>query len=232
MSPPSRMHPDNDPGQGGPVPGRSAPASLGNFEPASARDGRAGGRSSRAGVAVAVAVLVGGLAPGPAEAVPLDGRYGVGYAQAIGGPAGLAINLGLGNFIIETLLGFEYETFGDSGRASAVGLQAGAGGHFQLLRAQRASLTAGARLNLLTGRTDAASGQGTTDVFQWGVDLPVRVYWFPDEHLSVHTEFGLSIQVGSEDGVLTDGLTPSGLKLDGFGGTSLFGGLGLTFWWG
>lgn len=189
-------------------------------------------RAAGALVALVCATAVLGAGPRRAEAVPLDGRYGVGYAQAIGGPAGLAINLGLGNFIVETLLGFQYESFGDTGRASALGLNAGVGGHFQVLRAQRASLTAGARLNLLTGRADAATGQGTTDVFQWGVDLPVRVYWFPDEHLSIHSEFGLSLQLGPADGVLTDGLTPNGFKLDGFGGTSFFGGLGLTFWWG
>lgn len=175
---------------------------------------------------------LGALWSTPAAAVPLDGRYGLGYAQAIGGPAGLSLSLGQGNFIIETLVGFHLQSFEEKGRVSDRGVDAGVAAHFQLLRAQRATFTLGARLNLLAGRAQAASGQGTVQVLQWGADLPMRVYWFADEHIAIHTEFGLAFKFGPSDGVLTEGLTPLGFRLEGFGGSDLFGGLGISFWWG
>jgi hypothetical protein len=167
------------------------------------------------------------------HAVQLGGRTGLGYASAIGGPNGIAVVHGTSTFIIEGLFGLQYQAFDEADRDDAAFLDFGVGGHFQLLSSEAASVTVGLRFNLLTGRIEDDS-QGfiqTQDLVQWGVDVPLRVYWFPDPHISIHSEFGLAFLVGPDDGVLTEGLTPRGLRINVFDGGP-FAGLGLTFWWG
>ncbi len=175
--------------------------------------------------------LTGGLiAPTPVGAVQLAGRTGLGYAQAIGGPDGLAIVFGAGNFVLEGILGFQYVSFGDASQSPETAFDLGIGTHFQVLRAEWAALTAGARFNLLTGVVD--EGQGPVDVLQWGIDVPLRVYWFPLPNLSVHTELGVAFQIGADEGALTGGLSPKGFRTSVFNGPGAFGAIGLTFWWG
>ncbi|MCA9560339.1 MAG: hypothetical protein KC583_17440, partial [Myxococcales bacterium] len=152
--------------------------------------------------------LVSVLWAGSAGAVQLSGRTALGYAQAIGGPDGLALSFGAGNLVIEGIVGFQYEAFADTTRAAEAAFDLGLAAHFQVLRAEWAALTVGARFNLLTGPYD--DGGNVVDVLQWGVDLPLRVYWFPLPNISLHSELGLSVQPGPADGALTGGLTPDG----------------------
>lgn len=181
----------------------------------------------------ALTVALGLLATSPAQALQLSGRKGIGYASAVGGPRGLAFAYGAGIFVLEGIVGLQYQVFDEPDRDDAASLDFAFAGHFQLLQGKSASLTTGLRLNLLTGRVESEE-QGvveTKDLLQWGVDVPVRVYWFPDPHISVHLELGIAFLVGPEDGVLTEGLTPNGYRIDVFEPAPL-GGLGLTFWWG
>ncbi|MEE2787318.1 MAG: hypothetical protein VX589_08270, partial [Myxococcota bacterium] len=114
------------------------------------------------------------------------------------------------------------------------------GGHFQILSAEHAALTVGTRFNLGTGSVRPADKVGTTqyqDATQFGVDLPLRVYWFPDPNISIHTEFGAAFLLGSQDGLIfgaEDGdaaLAPEGLAIILFRHSAPVGQLGLTFWW-
>ena len=171
----------------------------------------------------------------------IDGRKGIGYAAAIGGPAGLAINVGVGNFIIEGLAGVSRYTDGDATVDPVTFVDAALGFHLQFLRAQKVALTIGGRFNIGTGSvadTDGNNTVGRVPVTQIGADIPFRIYWFPDRHISIHTEFGISVLMGPSDAILYQeareqepGLTRDGLVVHVFRDDAPIGQLGLTFWW-
>ena len=171
---------------------------------------------------------------GAASAADVEGRRAIGYARAIGGPGGLSFQYGAGNLIIESILGLKVKSFSDDSDKGAARtfIDFALAGHFQMLLAQSSSLTVGGRANLGLGKTDAKE---PTDVIQWGVDIPFRVYWWPTKHIAIHSEFGISILFGPEEGVLYGNgeVEEKGLTariFNGFGDSS-FGHLGLSFWW-
>ncbi len=179
------------------------------------------------------------------HASEFDGRKGVGFASAIGGPSGLAIGYGVGNLFLEGIVGVSrYESGADSDAPSTlVGL--GLASHFQVLRSRHAALSVGARFNLGAGSAETTSmdgsaiGQGESqEITQVGFDIPLRIYWFPDRHISIHTELGLAILIAPSDGVLFGSndangrsLERDGVALHAFRGSDPAGKLGLTFWW-
>ena len=173
---------------------------------------------------------------GTANAVDLDGRKGVGYPRAPGGPSGFAFDYAISWRNVEGVVGLAYTSYPKVGapeRDPVTNFAAGLGAHYQALRAPKATLTVGGRVNLGTGkaRSGGADAGEAKDVTQLGVDVPVRVYWFPDKHISVHAEMGVSFLIGPEDGVLFgahDGLEADGFQVRVFDGISA---LGLTFWW-
>jgi len=82
------------------------------------------------------------------------------------------------------------------------------------------------------------AGAGATpkynDVTDIGVDLPLRIYWFADEHFSFHFESGLSLDIGPEDGNLIGlGAPADGTRWTIFGNldSNAYGFVGGTFWW-
>ena len=177
-----------------------------------------------------------------AFASDIDRRSGLGYAQSIGGPAGLALNYGLGNLGLEAIVGMSRFSYADEVIEPRNIFAAGLGAHFHLLSSQKGALTIGSRFNLATGA--AVSGNTSTnpsaqapEVTQVGFDVPLRVYWFPTRHISIHSEFGLSFYMGAEDGLLINAedsgtaLLPGGLAIVAFRQGSAVGQLGLTYWW-
>ena len=181
----------------------------------------------------------------PAHGSTIDGMKGIGYASAIGGPKGLSFNFGVGRLAVETLLGFSRFSYRDNVPEPEVIFTGALGGHFQVLRAQYAAVTLGARFNIGTGKTlseldagnAAVSGSQLQTITQFGFDLPMRIYWFPDKHISIHTEFGIAFFMGSKDALLFSpndgdiGLAPEGLAIVAFREATPVGQLGLTFWW-
>lgn len=180
-----------------------------------------------------------------AQASDIDRRKGLGYAGAIGGPTGLAFSYGVGNLSLETIIGFSRFAFADDEPKPILFIAAGLAAHFQLLSAENAAVTIGGRFNIGTGtaavtlRDTSGIRQATEqqEITQFGFDVPLRVYWFPDRHISIHTEFGLAVYMGPEDAVLfdvSDGdaqLEPAGLAIVAFRHAAPFGQLGLTYWW-
>jgi len=169
----------------------------------------------------------------PAE---LDRKKGVGYARAIGGTSGLSFAYGLtAHLIAETLLGIRYVAFESEETEPEFWLDLGLGVHFQILQAERAAFTAGGRINVLTGPAGVDDTGAPVDVTQFGADIPLRVWWWADEHISFHVETGIAFQFGPEDGVITpDGrLTQQGMLISVFDnfGSDIFGHIGMTFWW-
>ncbi len=178
------------------------------------------------------------------QAKDIDRGKSLGFAQAIGGPNGLAFGIGLGDFHFESIVGGSY--FPGGSNASATFISAAFATHYHLLRAQHASLSLGTRVNLGTGSsvTSSTTDGGlrtevlTSDIVQWGIDIPLRVYWFPAESISVHTEFGIAILMGADGDQLFGQTSRNGFALQPgevvvrfFEGENAFGRLGLTFWW-
>ena len=180
----------------------------------------------------AVVLFVFGVSS--ASAVELNGKKGIGYAQAIGGPSGLAFNYAVGNLIVEGILGVS-QVSPDAGDGS-LSLGLGLGAHFQALRAEKAALTAGARINIGMTKEPRVVGEGgdQESITQFGIDIPVRAYWFADEHFSFHFEMGISVLMHPEKGHLWGTEAgPKGSQIVLFGhpaGMGQFGGVGGTFW--
>jgi|GEM_PF-4640417 len=164
---------------------------------------------------------VAALGISTASAVELDGKKGIGAAAGIGGVQGLAFNYGTGNLAIEGLLGVNALMPKEGDGMNTILF--GAGAHFMALRADKAAFSVGGRLNLAMGKA------GTEDVTQFGLDIPTRVYWFADEHVSLHWESGVSIKLSTDKGeVLPVGAGPEGKAIGLF---NVINQVGATFWW-
>lgn len=179
---------------------------------------------------------------GPALAAPtrapaeLQSKKGIGYARAIGGTSGLAFLYGITNHLmVEGLLGIQYVTFEDEAQDPEFRLDLALGAHFQILQAERAAFSAGGRLNVFTGPGGTDAEGAPTDVTQFGVDIPLRVWWWPDERISLHVETGVAFLFGPDDGVIEGGgtLQAKGMLINVFDNLDrdIFGHIGLTFWW-
>ena len=155
---------------------------------------------------------VAALGISTASAVELDGKKGIGAATAIGGTSGLAFNYGTGNLAIEGILSVDNFVPGkDADGVNTINL--GVGAHFMALRADKAAFSVGGRLNLGMGKSAAGK-----DVTQFGLDIPTRVYWFADEHVSFHFESGIRVM----------NVTGDDKSIGLFDSTQA---VGATFWW-
>ncbi len=187
-------------------------------------------------VLAALLVAAPALAQTTRASAELGRKKGVGYARAIGGTSGLSFSYGLTDHLIaEGLLGIRYVAFESEETQPEFWLDLGLGVHFQVLQAENAAFTAGGRVNVLTGPAGTDADGATADVTQFGADIPFRVWWWPDEHISLHVETGIAFQFGPENGVITrDGrLSENGMQISVFDnfGSDIFGHIGMTFWW-
>jgi len=171
---------------------------------------------------------VAALGISTASAVELDGKKGIGAATAIGGTSGLAFNYGTGNLAIEGILSVDNFVPGkDADGVNTINL--GVGAHFMALRADKAAFSVGGRLNLGMGKS-----MTDKDVTQFGLDIPTRVYWFADEHVSFHFESGISVKMAGEDGGIASRSNPLMTAPAESRDINIFGiqsGVGATFWW-
>lgn len=151
------------------------------------------------------------------------GKKGLGIASAIGGPTGLAFNYGVDNLAIEGILGVGFVSPDEGDAVKTINF--GAGVHFMALRAEKAALSAGGRLALGMGDRNGES------ITQFGLDIPVRVYWFADEHFSLHFETGISVVMVPEKGAIYH--EAAGLKSMELGivNAATLSNVGATFWW-
>ena len=161
---------------------------------------------------------VAALGISTASAVELDGKKGIGAAAGIGGIEGLAFNYGTGNLAVEGLLGVNMLMPDSGDGVNTITLAAGA--HFMALRADKAAWSVGGRLNIGLGK----------DTNEFGLDIPTRVYWFADEHFSLHFETGIRIEMVPEKGSVF-GRGAAGAKGKEIGLFDTQSGVGATFWW-
>jgi hypothetical protein len=149
------------------------------------------------------------------------GKKGLGVAAGIGGAAGFAFNYGMSNSNLEVLLGVNSIGPKDGDRVTDVGL--GVAYHFHALRAKEASWTIGGRVNV-------GINSGGSDATQFGLDIPTRVYWFPNEHFSLHWETGIAVILEGDKGG-AGGLDGTGVGEGNRISIGAIAGMGATFWW-
>ena len=183
---------------------------------------------------MALVVAASSLFAANAFAVDLNSKKGIGYTNTLNGVNGLNFQFGVGNIILEGILGVSLDSPKDNdgmGRNLTLGL----GGHFQALRAEQAAWTIGGRINI--GNAVGVAGDPAKNpsfvkepesVTEFGISLPTRVYWFPNKHISLHVETGIDIQlVGDKGAVYTNG-GGEGTYFRIFDTSSS---IGMTFWW-
>ena len=174
---------------------------------------------------VAIALVATAFSVSTAHAVDTNGKKGIGVAAASGGPAGFAFNFGLNNMHVEAILGIPMQMPKDGETGYQLGLAAGL--HYQALRAEHAAWTIGGRLNIGMNQPPVKDADSVT---QFGLDIPMRVYWFADKHFSLHFEGGISIQMVGDKGAAFAGNAGAaeGNYIDFLSANA---GMGATFWW-
>jgi hypothetical protein len=175
----------------------------------------------------------------------MNGKFGAGYQQSLGGVSGLNIKYWLQDIGIDVTLGMGF-VIPDKGD-SAMTFKTAIGGIFSFARSEFANLGIGARINLgfknkaamekaAMGGTDAAMG-GTDSSFQFGIEVPLVAEYFLSDHFAINGQVGFTLSMIPEDGCTTDLPTEYGktddAKSTGIGignGGGVFGGTGFTFY--
>jgi hypothetical protein len=183
---------------------------------------------------MALVVAASSLFAANALAVDLNSKKGIGYTDTLNGVNGLNFQFGVGNIILEGILGVSLDSPKDNdgmGRNLTLGL----GGHFQALRAEQAAWTVGGRINIGNRLPATPKGGDAADgATEFGISIPTRVYWFPNKHISLHVETGIDIQMAPElgddgtGGPVFSGASPEGSAFLIFDTSSS---IGMTFWW-
>lgn len=176
-----------------------------------------------------LAVAAVALCATSAQAVDLNGKKGIGYTDSLNGVNGFSFQMGVGNLILEGILGLTLDSPKDNdGMGRHLGL--GLGAHFQALRAESAAWTVGGRINIGNLQPVTPKGADTPDgVTEFGLSIPTRVYWFPNKHISLHVESGIDIQFPPKEGAVTSGVaSPEGTAFTVFDFSSS---VGMSFWW-
>ena len=180
---------------------------------------------------MALAVAASSLFAANAFAVDLNSKKGIGYTDTLNGVNGLNFQFGVGNIILEGILGISMDSPKDNdgmGRNLTLGL----GGHFQALRAEQAAWTIGGRINIGNGQPVTPKGADTPDgVTEFGLSIPTRVYWFPNKHISLHVETGIDIQLVGDKGAALGGFGGGQGEGTYFGLFDSSSSVGMTFWW-
>ena len=168
----------------------------------------------------AMALALTTFAAGAAQAEDnFGGKKGLSVSTG-GASTGFAFDYGLANMAIEAGLGIDAFMPKKGDTVKTISFNAGL--HYNALHASQAAFTAGGRLRLAM---DKAGPEDRTSI---GIDIPMRVYWFPNSNFSLHAETGIAINmVGKFGSAFAPGAT-EGTKLAIL---TPIGGLGATFWW-
>jgi len=166
--------------------------------------------------ALVALVLASAVAAPDARARDMDGRFGIGLEQSLGGASGLAIRYFTSESLcLQATLGVDIAVVdrGDSNDVSA-GVVGSAGVAFQLARGQHAHFSAGLRLALGYRSLDALrllDPEATSSDVHVAIEIPLGLeVWLAD-----------NFSVGVATGVLVSFVPDGGAQLDGDGaGTS------------
>lgn len=186
--------------------------------------------------AALVAALACAATGAPALARDMDGRFGVGLEQTIGGSSGLALRYFTSNGLaLAATLGVDIAVV--SGDVSA-GVTASAGVLAQLARGEHAHLSAGLRATIGYRSLDAfqiIDPTATTSDVHLALELPLALEVWLADNLSVGAQTGVLINLVPDGGAqLTDtgagGHAPAGSVGIGIGAGSVTGTLFVLYY--
>ena len=162
----------------------------------------------------------------------LNGRTGWGAQRSLSQLEGLSIQRGFGQFLIgEFTLGLSHR-YEQAQNAFLLNMSAGL--HLQLRQAGDVALfTVGLRYGTAIGDpcmlTARCEGELLNDAQAQFIELPFRIYWFPNRFISLHAEFGALLRLGGRERSFYQLPSEDGSQLDIFRGGPLAG-LGLSLW--
>jgi hypothetical protein len=148
-------------------------------------------------LAVAVALAA------PASAKDMNGKFGVGFDQSIGGVSGVNLKYFIGDFSIWLTPGVDLFAVKDGDTAVAFGVALG--GIYNFARSDAANLGAGLRVDF--GYSKKAAG----DTWQVGIEVPLVAEYFFTDHFALHFSTAIVIQIVPGSGPALHAPTPGGL---------------------
>ena len=202
------------------------------------------GRLGRAVLAVAAA---GVLAPAPAVAKDLNGKFGLGFTQTLAGVSGVHFRYWITRaWGLETAVGLSLITRDQN--TTATDLDAAVAVLYSFVQRRQANLSVGLRVDLgfrsapeaVPVRVSAAfNQQGSTRVveaddviLQVAIEIPFQVEFFPSDNFAIHLAVGFTFSfVPTEGNILDTGvdLKPGEFEF-GFGKGGILGSAGFTFY--
>jgi len=175
------------------------------------------------------------LTSGTALAKDMNGKFGVGYDQSLGGMSGLNLKYYLGDVAIWTTFGFDY--FKPDPGDDRMGFAAAIGGIYNFARSEQANLGIGLRANF--GFRNAGAMNGSDGSFQFNMELPLVAEFFFTDHFSIHAGTGIllvivpakgrSLDVDDSTSGVTSSASTKGIGV-GIGNGSLIGNAGFTYY--
>lgn len=172
-----------------------------------------------------VAATLVGTAP-QAAAKDMDGRFGVGLEQSLGGVGGLGFRYFLSDaFCLDVLAGIDISFVPKNGKTEVSwGVQGSAGFAFHFARSLHANLSLGLRLALAYRGLDALkllNPTATDAVVDVAIEIPLGLeVWLAD-----------NLSLGASTGILLDFVPSSGAQArgSGAGSNAPAGAIGLGF---
>ena len=177
------------------------------------------------------------VSPPRAHTLNSSSQIGIGFMETLGGIEGLAISKGLTQYAyIEAIAGGSL--IADSNQELKNALAGGIGIHYQWIQAlDVACLSVGIRYQHIIGKLcksdDSLCQSGSkppTEFTEQIIDFPLRIMYFLSPVLSVHSEFGVTLQIGTGDPPYFGQAPRNGYQLDLFRGRLPFGKVGITLW--
>jgi hypothetical protein len=187
----------------------------------------------------------------PAEARNMNGKFGVGYSQTLGGVSGLHLKYFVKDVLIEGTLGFDL--FKPSDMDPRTSVKGAVGAFYNFARFEIANLGVGVRLDVgwrngeaitaslrktcLADGNDAATCKGVkgSSAWQFNLEIPLLAEVFFTDHFALNVQAGVVFTfvtnqnkaLPQELGQMSTDTQEKGFGF-GFGGGSLFGSAGFT----
>lgn len=143
----------------------------------------------------------------------MNGKFGVGIDQSMGGVSGINLKYFLGDFSIWLTPGLDLFAIKDGD--TAVALDVALGGIYNFARSEVANLGAGLRVDF--GYRNKTAG----DTWQVGVEVPLVGEYFFSDHFAIHFSAAMVVHIVPETGPALRPPTPSGLVNDISSGAAL-----------
>ncbi len=171
--------------------------------------------------AIAIAIFGAAmLATHAAGAKDMNGRFGIGAAKTLGGVRGLDLIYWAGRLGLNATVNLYWAS--PEGGDHSIDIRLALGAIYPVISTERAELGIGGRINI-----GALTGHGT----EITIEAPLRLEWYVTDHLSLHGEVGLALDLVPDEGGSLNGPAPRSSTGDTafiLGATYVTGGGGFT----